>query len=357
MASVIWDYIREEQAVLQRIVASNQTEIVADELAGKIKTIYFVGHGSSFNAAVSTLPYYNKVSGVRAYAYTPENLFTAGSALLLEDKNSSLVVGISQTGTSAGAFNALHKAIEMGYKTLSLTAVGSSPIASLSDYSLNLMCGEEDSNAKTKGYSATLTVLLLFAISLGKKTGFLAMGEHCQFINEINGMIASIPKVMYQVIEFGKKNKFGEGMKDLYVVTSGVHLGSAQEGQLKVMETMCIPTMCNDIGEFSHGMHRSINPGSSILLIRCPDGKESRIEQVACYFANLKTSVWIIDCTGKPSGFPLCLSLPSFKRTQSLFLVVLALQILSVLAPEYNSLDPNRNSNDSFTIVDGTRIQ
>ena len=109
-------------------------------------------------------PYFNNVSGVRAYAYTPENLFSVGSALLLEDRKSTLVVGISQTGTSSGVLSALSKAIKEGFGSLAITATVPSPIEKMSDNVLNLMCGEEDSNAKTKGYSATLTVLLLLSL-------------------------------------------------------------------------------------------------------------------------------------------------------------------------------------------------
>ncbi len=56
-------------------------------------------------------------------------------------------------------------------------------------------------------------------------------------------------------------------MKDIYVIGDGMQFGSCLEGQLKLMETMCMPTMFNDILEFSHGMHRSLNTSSHVLVL------------------------------------------------------------------------------------------
>ena len=67
-------------------------------------------------------------------------------------------------------------------------------------------------------------------------------------------------------------------MQDLYVLGTGMNYGTAMEGQLKLMETMCIPTMYNDLEEFSHGMHRSIGRGSSVLLL-CTDGLSNTLSE------------------------------------------------------------------------------
>lgn len=356
LSSIMWNYIVQEQEVLSKLVRSSQTDEFATKKGFELKAIYFVAHGSSFNAAVSTLSYFAKKARVRAYAYTPGNFCSGCSAVALEDPASTLVVVISQTGTSSGAIKALEYASTLGLNTLSITAISDSPIALKADHTLYLMCGEENSNAKTKGYSATLTLLLLLALSIGFQNGTLDMNKKLASIDEISGMNQSIPEVIEKALDFCKRTKLWENMLDLYVLGSGMNFGTAQEGQLKLMETMCIPTMFNDIGEFSHGMHRSISAKSSVLLIKSDDDMKDLIEQSYQYLKGITQNVWIIDSTGEGVGESNRLTIPSFVDTQSVLLATLVIQIMSVYAPELNGEDPNRNAHDDFTIVVGTRL-
>jgi fructoselysine-6-P-deglycase FrlB-like protein len=121
------------------------------------------------------------------------------------------------------------------------------------------------------------------------------------------------------------------------------------------METMCIPTMFNNIGEFSHGMHRSIGGQSSVLLIKSCDGMKGQIEQAYQYLKNITDHVWMIDATGEASDEARRLCVPFFADTQSLLLTTLVIQVISVYAPEYNGKDPNRDAHNDFTVIAGTR--
>ncbi|MGE5614333.1 MAG: SIS domain-containing protein [Bacillota bacterium] len=354
-SSIMWQYIGQEPEVLSKLLQSSQTDEFAAEKGTGLKAVYFVAHGSSYNAAVCTLGFFSKYANVRAYAYTPGNFCSGCSAVAQEEPASTLVAVISQTGTSSGAIKALEYAASLGFSTLSITAAGGSPVAVKADDSLDLMCGEEDSNAKTKGYSATLTLLLLLALSIGFRNGAVDTAEKQAVISEISGMIHVIPEVSDKVLDFCKKTGFGENMPNLYVLGSGINYGTALEGQLKLMETMCIPAMFNDIGEFSHGMHRSIDAGSNVLLIKGCDEMKDQVEQAYQYLKGITRYVWIIDAAGEETGEPDRLLIPSFHRTQSVLLTTLAVQVMSVYAPELNGKDPNRNANDDFTVVAGTR--
>jgi glucosamine 6-phosphate synthetase-like amidotransferase/phosphosugar isomerase protein len=298
------------------------------------------------------------VAGIRSYAYTPGNFLAAGGPIAFEDPKSTLLVVISQTGTSSGAIKALEYAGKLGFQTLSITAARGSPLDAKADNTLYLFCGEENSNAKTKGYSATLTLLLMLALSLGLTNGTLNDAQKQSGLDELAGMVGAISEVAKKTFAFCKRVKIGEAMSSLYVLGSGINFGTAQEGQLKLMETMCVPTMFNDIGEFSHGMHRSIDEESNVLLIKSPDGMEGKIEGAYQYLKGNSNRVWMIDVCGEVCDDEdtnrLCL--PFFADTQSVLLVTMAVQIISVFAPEYNGNDPNRNAHDDFTLVDGTRV-
>ena len=170
-------------------------------------------------------------------------------------------------------------------------------------------------------------------------------------------MIEKIPALRDRTVAWCGENDFGAAMKDLYVLGSGMNFGTAQEGQLKLMETMCIPTMFNDIGEFSHGMHRSITPLSSVLLLRSENEYAGLTAQIYRYLRGITEHVWMIDATGEPAMDGHCLCVERFAQTQSLLLTTLAVQALSVYAPERQGLDPNRNAHDDFTEVVGTRVK
>lgn len=110
------------------------------------------------------------------------------------------------------------------------------------------------------------------------------------------------------------------------------------------------------IGEFSHGMHRSIDSGSSVLLIKSCDCMKDQIEQSYQYLKGVTDRVWMIDATGEGSNDETRLCVPSFPGAQSVLLTTLAIQVISVYAPEYNGKDPNRDAHNDFTVVAGTRL-
>lgn len=353
----MWQYIAQEPEVLARLLESDEPQRVAAELGRGLEAIYIVAHGSSYNAAVSTAEFLASTARLRVYAATPADFCCRHSSLLQERRGATLVVTISQTGTSSGAIEALEAARAWGFRTLGITDVKDSPVARKADRALYLLCGEEDSNAKTKGYSATLMLLMLLGIALGAERGMLDESAARRLREELRGMTAAIPALTGQLIDWCRAHDFGAELKDLYVLGSGMNFGTAQEGQLKLMETVCIPTMFNDIGEFSHGMHRSITPQSSILLIRAANDCAALTLQAFHYLRGITPHVWLLDASGqKLAEGTDCISIPFFPATQSLLLTTLAVQVLSVYAPEQQGLDPNRDAHNDFTGVVGTRV-
>ena len=357
MNSIMWRYIAQEPEVLDRLMKTDVMRDFAQQADRRLQAVYLVAHGSSYNAAVSTADFLAGAAGLRVYPMTPANFCCGLASLLREERGTTLVAAISQTGTSAGAVEALAKASQWGFPTLGITDVKNSPIAEEARWSLPLMCGEEDSNAKTKGYSATLLLLLLLGIELGVARGELAGARADALRRELNAMIGQIPALTEKALEWCRDQDFGAHMGDLYVLGSGMNFGTAQEGQLKLMETVCIPTMFNDIGEFSHGMHRSITEQSSILLLRTGNEYADLTLRTYRYLRTVAKNVWMIDASGDPPADSGCICVPAFPETQSLLLTALVIQVLSVYAPERRGVDPNRDAHNDFTRVVGTRVR
>lgn len=354
--SIMWEYISQEPEILERLLGNTEIAELANRIGKTLECIYFVAHGSSFNAAMTVSDFLSRNAKLRVYVYTPANFRYNAASISREVPERTLVAAISQTGTSSGAIDALRSAKAMGFSTLGITDVAGSPIAQESDHTLILGCGEEDSNAKTKGYSATLMVLMLLAVHLGCVRDTLNEESANAIRQELAGQIRQHPKILEQTLSWCRANSFGSTLKDLYVLGYGMNFGTAMEGQLKLMETMCIPTMFNDIGEFSHGMHRSITPDSTVLLIAAPHPLQTLTKQTAAYLQSIQAHTILLDATGQESTEGVSIQVPSHPLTQSVLLLTLVIQILSVYGPEHWGLDPNRDAHNDFTEVVHTRV-
>ena len=123
------------------------------------------------------------------------------------------------------------------------------------------------------------------------------------------------------------------------------------------METMCIPTMFNDILEFSHGMHRSINKDSYVMLINAGSVYSRELfGKTYEYLQNITEHVMMINVTDYPMDRENVIDIPLFVNDDSVLLTVLAVQILSVYIPELNGYDPNRDANNDYTDCVETRV-
>lgn len=351
--SVMWKYIREEPEVLENFLATNEIRTNISRFASS-EALYLVAHGSSYNAAVAIAPLISDCAAIRVYAGTPSYFRHNMHAKDLEEKARVCVMGISETGTSRGVIEALEEAKRNGFLTASITNEHDSPIDRLSDVTFFLNCGEEHSNAKTKGYSCTLLTLILFGIELAAYRKTIDESRRTELIGSLKEEIQKLNSVIDAAVAWCEENSYGKGMESLYVIGSGMHFGTAMEGQLKLMETQCIPTMFNDIVEFSHGMHRAITTSSNVILIRSPE-EEELTDKTFEYLWKRKIPTVMINAS-KCLEMPGVINVTPFPFTRSILLVTAVIQVISAFVPERNGTDPNRASNNDYTDWAKTRI-
>ena len=351
MNSIMWKYIDEEPSCIEKLLNSKE---VLDAAANVIDydALYFVAHGSSYNAAITVHDFFSRVTGKRAYAYTPSSFINSCFSLNVEKK--PLVVAISETGTSRGLIEAVEHAEKEKISVLSITDTANSPIEKLGTYVLHMQCGKEDSNAKTKGYTNTLVALILLATEIGYKLGKISDTDKTEIRNEIAGCANQIPSLKNLVLSRMKELNFGRNLTCLYVLGSGMNYGTAMEGQLKMMETMCVPTAFNDIGEFSHGMHRSVSNKIDSIVI---DTGTDHIDAIKAwnFLCDAGRSSILITSDDSYSGNNV-INISRCKFTNSVLLTTLVIQVISVFTPENNGLDPNRPSHNELTETMETRV-
>lgn len=353
--SIMWDYIREEKNVLSRMLDDRELFESAASIP-QVDAVYIVAHGSSLNAAVVMSDFLSRYMNVRVYCYLPANFIHSCHSLQCEEGKDCMVVTISQTGTSRGLLEAAAHARKLGFAVVGITQAVDSPISQLADWCLYLGCGEEDSNAKTKGYSSTLLALLIMGIQYGLKYGGMNREVYEGILMELRLCTERLDRTMGQVTDWCDRYAAGWQMQDLYVLGTGMNYGTAMEGQLKLMETMCIPTMFNDLEEFSHGMHRSITRESSVLLL-CTDGPYKELAmKTFSYLLTITPKVLMFYAGNDHVNHERVLKLEYYPLTQSILPISMAVQIFSVFMPEALGQDPNRYANDNYTEIVHTRV-
>ena len=344
--SVMWKYMKEEKDLLLKTF-NTKLEIL------DMEALYIVAHGSSYNAASAIAPFLSKWAKIRVYVYTLSAFINNCISIQYEKKETTCVMGISQTGTSRGVLEAIESIRPEGFKILSITNEKDSPIEKISDCTYYLQVNEEESNAKTKGYSATLVVLLAMSIQMAFEKKQISIDTLNELMDEIKNQIQDIPDCIENTIQWCLKNNYGKNMNNIYVIGNGMNFATAMEGQLKLMETQCIPTMFSDIIEFSHGMHRSLNEESFVLLIN--DGtNEDLMNKTFDYCKTKKYNICMIDTKNHTDDQ--IINVKDYKHTHSILLITSVIQAISAFVPENNGTDPNRDANNDYTDWMETRV-
>lgn len=351
--SVMWDYMYEEKGLLSSLLRNSNVKSTISQL-NEIGALYIVAHGSSYNAAHAAAPFIMRQAGIRVYVYTPSAFRYNALALPLENLSNTLVLGISQTGTSRGVLEALDYANDLGFKLIGITNEKDSPITQKSHLTFYLECGEEDSNAKTKGYSATILTLLIFGLEIAALRGRITPAEKAAQYSELQKQIDEIDSVIENTVAWCTKNDYGKNIDNIYMVGNGMNFATAMEGQLKIMETYCIPTMFNDIEEFSHGMHRSLNQKSHVVLLNAKVDCDL-MDKTLAYLKSKAIDVLMVNAQS-PKKDDAVINISSYADTSSIFLMTAAIQAVSVCIPEANGLDPNRPANNDYTDCVETRV-
>src|SRR5690554_4577035 len=104
--SIMWKYIEEEKDRLKDVLSSQQLANFLKEYEWtRLKRILFVASGSSLNITLVAKRFFEELAQVEVTGFTPSD-FTASPIFSELDKETTLVVAISQTGTSRGTIDA-----------------------------------------------------------------------------------------------------------------------------------------------------------------------------------------------------------------------------------------------------------
>ncbi len=354
MRNIMLEYIGEEPKILNELLVSNEIENVIYQAFNSIHSIVFIAHGSSYNATLTVMHALRQMTGMRVRVLLPS--FVLWNTLSLGDPRTTIIIAVSQTGISSGVLETVARAKAEGYRTLSLSENNSTILANLCDYSISLQCGTENSNAKTKGFVCTQVALLKMGFALAKKIELIPVEIIEEYFNELKGMIDQIKDTMAAVEDWIYSSHFFENIDHMFFLGESINYGTACEGQLKLMETLCVPALASDYVEFTHGMHRCLKPESHIVLI---NGREQSFQQkveLFDYVKQLGANVLMLDSSGLFNYEARVISIPLFKNLQSFLLHTIAIHTLAAYTPFLLNRNPNAFANDDLASLMKTRI-
>ena len=223
--------------------------VKANTIFDKIQRVQIVACGTSFHAgqvckywleSVATIPC--QVDIASDYRYR-DIIVQPGT----------LFVTISQSGETADTLAALRYAKKKRYvATLAICNVATSSLVRESDLCILTMAGQEIGVASTKAFTAQLSLLLILAIVLARRTG-LKQKKEAKLVKDL----AKLPDLVEQALSLSKEIKkiskqFSDKHHSLFL-GRGIQYPIAKEGALKLKEISYIHAEAYPAGELKHG--------------------------------------------------------------------------------------------------------
>ncbi|PXA68619.1 glutamine--fructose-6-phosphate transaminase (isomerizing) [Cryobacterium arcticum] len=249
--------IHDGQAVVPELVAFGD-----DVLAG-IRRIVIVACGTAAYAG-QTAKY-----AIEKWAKVPVDVelsheFRYRDPVLTSD---TLVISISQSGETMDTLMAVKYAREGGAKAISICNTQGATIPRESDAVIYTHAGPEVAVASTKGFTAQIAALYLFALHLARVRNSLSLEELAEQVAELQ----AIPeKLATTLLQAESVRTLATWMTDTRAVLFlGRHVGFpiALEGALKLKELAYIHAEGFAAGELKHGPIALIEPGQPVFVV------------------------------------------------------------------------------------------
>ena len=223
--------------------------INAPELFDKIKSVQIVACGTSSHAGLVAKYWFESIAKLPCQVDIASD-YRYRDIIAQPD---TLFVTISQSGETADTLAALRYAKKLDYvATLAICNVATSSLVRESDISMLTMAGQEIGVASTKAFTTQLTILLVLAIVLARRTGLTAAQE-AKLVKELHKLPGIVEKTLglrKQIKTIAKQ--FSDKHHSLFL-GRGIQYPVAKEGALKLKEISYIHAEAYPAGELKHG--------------------------------------------------------------------------------------------------------
>ena len=253
----------------------------------KPRILYLIASGSSFNAACCAAPFMRNLLQCEIIPIMPYSFTNRRKCL----KNDELSIVISQSGYSSSSINALRCVAQNGRDAIALTCDMHSDIVKAADYVFDVGCGEESAGYVTKSVTGIALFLMLSALNT---TGSEKPPSDFHFAIEGNQVCIQKAQCFWQ-----DHCEEMTSLTEVMLCGCSAGLGTAQEGALKLSETVQIPAFAYETEEFLHGPNLRLTPLSTVFLID-DDATQIRPREIFSALAAVTQHGFLITLTDLP---------------------------------------------------------
>jgi glucosamine--fructose-6-phosphate aminotransferase (isomerizing) len=222
------------------------------------RRVLLVARGSSDNAAIYGRYLLEVTSGVPAGLAAPSVATHYRARLDLSD---TLVVSVSQSGSTAEIVETQEWARSCGAATVSVSNVAGSPLAAAADLALTTQAGPEVAVPATKTYLAQMLALAVVADALGPSSSLA---------DDLARVPAAVEGLLAQDVDAAAT---ALSQVDRVVVSGrGFLLGTALETALKMEETCLRPVRGYSYADLRHGPISVVGEGVLAVLVAAAHG-------------------------------------------------------------------------------------
>jgi glutamine---fructose-6-phosphate transaminase (isomerizing) len=243
-------------------VTLDEVHLTSDDIA-RIKKIVVVACGTSYHAGIAAK------HAIEHWTRIPVELDLASEFRyrdpVLDD--TSLVIGIAQSGETADTLAAIRFAKEMNASVIAVTNVVGSSITRDADAVIFTHAGPEIGVAATKTFLAQLVALNMLALYLAQERKSMTSEKISETIDALRALPDQIEEVLTVQDDVLRAAKRYAGVRDVIFIGRGVGTAVALEGALKLKEISYIHAEGYPAGELKHGAIALIEPGVPVVAI------------------------------------------------------------------------------------------
>lgn len=271
------------------------------------------------------------------------------------NKDTDLMVIVSQSGETADTLAALRLAKKQGVFVLGIVNVVGSSIAREADAVIYTWAGPEIAVASTKAYTVQISVMYLLAIKFAMLRGHADEA----FAREYTKNLLSVESHMADILKDGQRfqyfaSKF-QNAHDLFYLGRGLDYALSMEGSLKLKEITYIHSEAYAAGELKHGPISLIVEGTPVIALAT---QKSLFDKMASNIKEVKSRGGCVilicgdSCENTSQIADYVIKLPT---VEEIFMPLLAVAPLQLLA-YYTSIlrgcdvDKPRNLAKSVTV-------
>jgi glucosamine--fructose-6-phosphate aminotransferase (isomerizing) len=217
------------------------------------RSVAIIGRGSSRSAGTYGVHLLRRATERPAYLLSPAELAWGSVG---ESVRGTTVVAISQSGESVEVLQAAQRAREAGATLVVVTNSLDSPLAALAnrrEYVIDCQAGKEIAVPATKSYTTTLACLLT-----------IAAAARPELLRDVAERLPALMTVQHEDVSARLDLSASRGF---LLAGEGFAETTAEEGAIKLRETLCTMVTALETSELLHGSVNSVGDKDVVVAV------------------------------------------------------------------------------------------